>query len=71
MEKAKFLKEAKAKYKKAIEKKWVAEMNFIYSPQLILRVWFDTEIQSQVYAQQKIGETAYTHRWCTVENLSD
>lgn len=68
MTKADFLKEAKAKYKKAIEKvtsgaDWISEMNFIYSPQLILRVWFDHT------ANNNKGE--FMHRWCTVEDLGD
>jgi hypothetical protein len=71
MNKTDFLNEAMAKYKKAIAKEWVAEMNFIFSPQLILRVWFDTETQSKDYRNQEIGEDAYMHRWCTVEDLGD
>lgn len=63
MTKTDFLKEAQAKYKKAVEKEWVAEMNFIYSPQLILRVWFDHTAED--------NKGAYMHRWCTVENIGD
>lgn len=58
-----FLKEAQAKYKKAVEKEWVAEMNFIYSPQLILRIWFNPNHDKD--------ETGFMHRWCTVENIGD
>ena len=66
MDKTDFLKEAQAKYKKANEKvtsgaDWVSEMNFIYSPQLILRVWFDHT------ANNHKGE--FMHRWCTVQDL--
>jgi hypothetical protein len=71
MTQSEFLKEAQAKYKKAVANKWVAEMNFIFSPQLILRVWFDTETQSKEYRNQEIGEEAYMHRWCTVETIED
>jgi hypothetical protein len=71
MTKTDFLKEAMSKYKKAIAKEWVSEMNFIYSPQLVLRVWFDTETQSKAYAQQEIGETGYMSRWCTVVDIAD
>jgi hypothetical protein len=68
MDKATFLQEAKAKYVKRNEKvtsgaDWVSEMNFIYSPQLILRVWFDHTIDAP--------KGAMCHRWCTVENLGD
>lgn len=67
MTKAKFLKAAKEKYRLAVEKKWVAEMNFIYSPQLILRVWFDVNFKPN----NKLGETGFMHRWCSVEDLED
>jgi hypothetical protein len=63
MTKTDFLKEAQAKYKKAVAKEWVAEMNFIYSPQLILRVWFNPHHDKD--------ETGFMHRWCTVENIAD
>lgn len=67
MTKAKFLKAAQEKYRLAIGKKWVAEMNFIYSPQLILRVWFDVNFKPN----NKLGETGFMHRWCSVEDLED
>jgi len=67
MTKAKFLQAAKEKYRLAVEKKWVAEMNFIFSPQLILRVWFDADFNPN----NKLGETGFMHRWCTVEDLED
>lgn len=65
MNKTKFLKEARAMYKKACEKKFVAEMNFIFSPQLTLRVWFDVNYDPN----NKEGDTGYRHRWCTVDTL--
>lgn len=78
MTKAKFLQAAKEKYRLALEKKWVAEMNFIFSPQLILRVWFDNEIQSEILANQNakvkrddVPLSAHCHIWCTVEDLED
>lgn len=67
MTKAKFLQAAKEKYRIAVDKKWVAEMNFIFSPQLILRVWFDVNFNPN----NKLGETGFMHRWCTVEDLED
>jgi len=65
MNKATFLKEAKEKYKTQLEKEWVAEMNFIFSPSLILRVWFDVNFK----LNNKFGKNGYMHRWCTVETL--
>lgn len=75
MDKTEFLKVAKAKYKNQleVENKWVSEMNFIYSDELILRVWFDTIVQRQILASKtakKYVETAYGHRWCKVEKLA-
>lgn len=63
MTKAEFLKQAQEKYKNTINKNWVAEMNFIYSPNLILRVWFDHTANNH--------KGAFMHRWCTVENIGD
>lgn len=68
MTQAEFLKEAKAKYANANATKgatWLSEMNFIYSPSLILRVWFDVNFNQN----KKRGETGYMHRWCTVESV--
>lgn len=65
MTKAKFLKEAQAQYKEACAKKWVAEMNFIFSPQLILRVWLDPQYDPN----SEEGDTGYRHRWCPVDIL--
>lgn len=65
MNKTKFLKEAQEKYKNACEKKFVAEMNFIFSSELILRVWFDVNYDPN----NKEGDTGYRHRWCTVNTL--
>lgn len=65
MDKSKFLKEAKALYKKALEKKWVAEMNFIFSPELILRVWFDVDYNPN----NKEGDTGHRHQWNKVSTL--
>lgn len=67
MNKTEFLKKAKAKYKEAVEKKFVSEMNFIFSPTLILRVWFDPNF----VPNKKNGETGFMHRWCTVETLPE
>lgn len=66
MNKEKFLDQAFAKYKKACKSKWVSEMNFIFSPDLILRVWFDTNVNPK----NKEGDTGYRHKWCSVETLS-
>lgn len=55
----KFLKTAMLKFRNAIAKEWVAEMNFIYSDDLILRVWFDHTVKP----------SGFMHRWCTVEKL--
>jgi len=62
MNKTEFLKQAKAKYKKAIDtnKDFYSEMNFIFSDKLILRVWFEHEGKVK-------GE--YVHKWCTVQTL--
>lgn len=68
MTKTHFLKEAKAKYASAntvAGAKWVSEMNFIYSPSLTLRVWFDTNLNEN----KKRGETGYMHRWCEVQTI--
>lgn len=63
MTKAEFLKQAQEKYKNTINKNWVAEMNFIYSPNLILRVWFDHTANNH--------KGAFMHRWCTVEAVGN
>lgn len=68
MTKTQFLKAAKEKYANANATegaKWVSEMNFIFSPQLILRVWFDKDFNSN----NKLGETGFMHRWCTIESI--
>lgn len=58
-----FLETAMAKYKKAVKKKFISEMNFIFSPKLILRVWFDHTIDQP--------KGAYCHRWNEVEDLGN
>lgn len=63
MTKADFLKTAQEKYKKAIKKEWVPEMNFIYSENSILRVWYDHKADN--------NKGAFMHCWCTVENIGD
>lgn len=61
MSKAKFLKQAKEKYRNVIDtvkaEEWKSEMNFIFSEKEILRVWWDLE------------DGVICHRWCTVETL--
>jgi len=78
MNRTKFLKEAKEKYRKQLEdkNKFVDEMNFVYDNNLVLRVWFDNDIQSEILKSKNTGknleqvpESAYCHRWCTVETL--
>ena len=64
MSKTEFLKQAKEHYRKTNEKvvngvDWVSEMNFIYTDELILRVWFD------------VKEMEYHHRWCNVTILPE
>jgi hypothetical protein len=68
MNKTEFLNEAMAKYKKAALKAisgvdFISEMNFIYSPQLILRVWFDGTVNN--------NRGDFMHRWCTVVDIAD
>lgn len=63
--KSEFLKQAQDKYKEAVANKWIAEMNFIFSPSLILRVWFDPNMNPN--AEDR--ETGFMHRWCTVDTL--
>ena len=60
MNKTEFLKQAKAKYKAQLTKKFVSEMNFIFSDKLILRVWFEHEGKLK-------GDVC--HRFCTVKTL--
>lgn len=57
MDRSEFLKQAKAKLKAQNEKSWVSELNFIYSYKLVLRVWFDTNLNT------------YLHHWCSIETL--
>ena len=64
MDKTTFLKEAKDKFKKQNESvtsgvDYKPEMNFIYSPELILRVYIHIED----------GKAEFCHRWCTVEKI--
>ena len=66
--KTKFLEQAIAKFKEAIKNGRVKEMNFIYSPSLILRLWFD---QTIVEPNQKNSdkETGFCHTWANVDTL--
>lgn len=63
--KTKFLKEAQKKYKEQLKTKFVSEMNFIFSTELILRVWFDVNF----VPNKELGETGFMHRWCKVDSL--
>ena len=67
MDKSEFLKQAMAKYKEDIQKEWVSEMNFIFSPSLILRVWFNVNFEPN----KREEETGYMHCWRTVETLEN
>lgn len=57
---AEFLKQAKDKFKAQLEVEFVREMNFIFSPTLILRVWFEHEGKLK-------GD--FMHKFCTVQTL--
>ncbi len=64
MDKTKFLKTAKEKFKAHNEAvtsgvDFKSEMNFIYSSELILRV----------YILLENGKALFCHRWCTVEKI--
>ena len=66
MTKAEFSKQAMAQYKATIEKvvkgtDWVSEMNFIYSPSSIFRVWYDHKAEN--------GKGLFMHRWCSVQKI--
>lgn len=63
MTKENFLEASKTRYKKSIEKVWVSEMSFIYSPKLILRVWFDHKANNH--------EGEFMHRWSVPQDLID
>jgi hypothetical protein len=66
MNKTEFLKQAMTKFKAYAEGvtngvDYKSEMNFIYSEELILRVYISLED----------GKALFCHRWCTVETLED
>lgn len=67
MNKTDFLKEAQGKLKNQLEvkNKWIAEMNFIFDENTVLRVWF--EPFKDGVRKNKTGE--YMHRWSTVDTL--
>ena len=58
MNKTEFLKAAKEKFKTHNEADFKSEMNFIYSSELILRVYIN-------------HNSEFCHRWCTVEPIED
>ena len=63
MTKAQFQKEAVKKYEKMIANTtqlsddWKSEMNFIFSEDTILRVWWN------------LDDNTISHRWCSVQSL--
>ncbi len=66
MNKTEFLKQAMTKFKAYAEGvtngvDYKSEMNFIYSKELILRVYISLED----------GKALFCHRWCTVEPIED
>lgn len=66
MNKTEFLKQAMTKFKAYAEGvtngvDYKSEMNFIYSKELILRVYISLED----------GKALFCHRWCTVETFED
>lgn len=67
MTKAEFSKKAMEQYKAANVKDIVPEMNFIYSPDTIFRVWYDLELDNG-FGNPTGG---YMYRWCSVQKLEN